>query len=211
MTCKKIYSLLIEYHENSLDSNERKRVEQHLSECENCKARLKEIEQTYPLLAKETIPQPEESFWINFLPEVRSRIESKEKRKITFVPKIRLAFGLLSILLVGIISFFLFSIDRENIARNQSESGVGNVLFASDPFSYTEQLIEFLSSEGDSAFPVEMFLSKDERQNLDLTERSLEEDYLSREDLSSILSELNSEELEKLKENINNLQSSDIL
>lgn len=211
MKCREVDFLLGEYYENSLDLNERKMVEKHLGECENCRLRLKEMEQTYQLLEKESIPQPEESFWVNFLPEIRARIEKKQKPKEKLVPKSRLAFSILSVLTVAIIAFHLFSVDRENIAQRRLEQSGEGILIESDFSSYAEQLANAISSEGDSSISLEIVLSESDRQNLDLTETLLKDDYLSQEDLGSILNELNSEELKRLEENVKHLQLADIL
>ena len=221
MKCREVNFLLSEYYKNSLDLNDREKVEKHLRECESCRLRLREIEQTFQLLEKETLPQPEESFWISFLPEVRSRIERKEKLKEKIVPKMRPAFGLLSVLLAVIVSYLLFTIDRENIAQRPSEQSGEDVLIVSDFSSSADQLAEMLLSEGDQTSSIEIVLSEDEKQNLDLSETLLRDDYSSQsvidrstfggKGLSVTLDELNSEELKQLEESIKHLQVSDIL
>ena len=211
MKCKEIIVLLNEYCENSLDLQKRKGVEHHLAECENCRLRLKKIKGTYQLLAIETIPQPEESFWTNFLPQIRARIERKENRKTLLIPKTRLAFGLLSVLIIAIISLVLFTADQRNIAELQTKESSETTLTSLGSSSTDEQLAEILSSEGKQSLPLYVVLSEDERQNLDLMDMLMGEDDLSQRDLTSILSELKPEELKQVEESVNHLQPSDVL
>lgn len=211
MKCKNVDFLLIPYYENSLDLQERKRVKQHLALCEDCRARLKEIEHTYQLLAEEPLPQPEENFWINFLPEVRARIERKGERKTSSIPKTRLAFNLLSVLIIALISLLLFTSDRRNIAELKLKESSEATLTSLGSSSTDEQLTEILSSEGRQPIPLYVVLSEDEKQNLDLMDTLLGEDDLNQRDLTSILYELNSEELKQVEESVNYLQPSDVL
>ncbi|KPL01275.1 MAG: hypothetical protein AMJ91_00510 [candidate division Zixibacteria bacterium SM23_73_3] len=211
MKCKEIELLLAEYYENSLDPDERKRVEQHLTECESCRLKQKEIEQTYQLLEKESVSQPEESFWTNFLPQVRSRIEAEEKPRLTLFPKPRLAFALISAVVVVALSFFLFTPDKKNLEKLRTESMVETTLPESDLSSYADQLAEILSSQEDQSLPLETFLSSGGRGDMELTEKILDEDYLSQRNLNSILNELSLEELKRLEESIKTLQIGDIL
>ncbi len=209
MKCNEVKLLLVEYYENSLDLDDRSRVKQHLSGCESCRFRLKQIEQLHQLLAKENVPSPEESFWTNFLPEVRSRIKDKKKPRGILIPKTRLAFGLLSVVAVVIISLILFTTDRRNMVEHRTEPMVETILSVSDPSSYTEQLAEMLSAQGE--LPLNVFLSNGETQDLELTEKILEQDLLSQKSLNSILIELSSEELKQLEESIKTLVVGDIL
>ncbi len=209
MRCKEVSQVLIDYHENSLQADERRRVERHLSECEKCRDRLKEVEQLYQLLARERVPSPGESFWTGFLPEVRARIERKKKRRGLLIPKPRLAFGILTILAVAIVSIFMFTLDKRNLVDRQSEQ-MAEIAISSPEFSSTtEELAEILSAEAEVSLDV--LLSNGEGQQLDLVEGILEEDYLSELSLNSVLGDLDLEELKKVEEKIKALQIGDIL
>lgn len=209
MRCKEVSPLLIEYQENSLGSEERGVVEKHLRECDRCRKELGEIEELYRLLAKESVPSPQESFWTNFLPEVRARIESKKKTRGLFIPKPRLVLGVLAILTVAIISVFMFTPDERSVVELRSEQ-MEEVTFSTPELSSTTQeLAEMLSAEGEASLAV--LLSNGEGQQLDLIEGILEEDYLSQRGLNSVLSELDTEELKKLEESIKALHVGEIL
>jgi len=209
MRCKDVSPLLIEYQENSLGPEERGVVEKHLRECDRCRKELGEIEELYQLLAKESVPSPEENFWTNFLPEVRARIERKKKRRGLLIPKPRLAFGILTIVAVAIVSIFIFTSDESNLVESQGEEMGEIVLSPPELSSTTDELAEVLFAEGEASLAV--LLSNGEGQQLDLVEGILEEDYLSELSLNSILSELDLEELKKVEEKMKALQIGDIL
>jgi hypothetical protein len=209
MQCKKIQPLLVEYHDDSLDPEKKEKVAQHLAECESCRLSLEKIEQLHRLLAEESVPQPEESFWTNFLPEVRSRIEAESKPKFSLFPRPKLAFGLMSVLVVMVLSIFLFTGNEKNVVELRTESTAESILPQSDLTPYTDQLAEVLS--GDGELSIDAILSNSEGEELDLTEKILEEDYLSEESASSILSDLSVEELKQVEESIKTLKAGDIL
>ncbi|MFH1335577.1 MAG: zf-HC2 domain-containing protein [Candidatus Zixiibacteriota bacterium] len=211
MKCKKIHILLSDYLEDSLDLSERNRVEQHLEECDSCRLKLKEMRQLYGVLAQDKVPQMEEDFWINFLPQVRSRIEKRKRPKGSLVPKTRLALGFLSLLLVVLIGYNLFHTDLGNLAKvdlNQNmEITVTDPTFS----SAADQLADALSAESTQSTATGVILSEEEKEKLDLTVSLLTENYLSQKEIGSILDELNSDELKQLEENINKLNLATIL
>jgi len=209
MKCKEVSQVLIDYHESSLDADQRRWVEQHLSECEKCRDRLKEVEQLYQLLAKERVPSPGESLLTGFLPEVRARIERKKKRRGLRIPKPRLAFGILTILAVAIVSIFMFTLDKRNLVDRVSEKMAEIAISYLEFSSTTEELAEILSAESEVSLDIP--LSNGEGEQLDLVEGILEEDYLSELSLNSMLGDLDLEELKKVEEKIKALQIGDIL
>jgi predicted anti-sigma-YlaC factor YlaD len=211
MKCKKIHILLSDYLEDSLDPSERKWVEQHLEECDGCRLELKKMKQLYGLLDQDQVPPMEENYWTNFLPQVRVRIEERKKPKFSLVPKTRLALGLLSVLLVAIIGYNLLHAPQKNPALvdlNQNTE-----ITVTDPMlsSAADQLADALSAESTQSTAAGVILSEEEKQNLDLTVTLLAENYLNQKEISSILEDLNSEELKQLEENINKLKLATIL
>jgi hypothetical protein len=209
--CKDIDRLLIEYHEDSLDPVERKKVHEHLAECASCRRKLQEIEHVYGLLAKDSMPLPQEGFWVDFLPQVRSRIEGREKPRWVVFPRIKWSVGLVSTLLLVLIGSLLLTTDRPTMVERETEPMEDVALALSDPYTYTDQLAEVLLSQEDSYLPVEVLLSNDAVKDLDLAERVLEEDYIRETDLNSILSELSLEELRQLEADLKASDISDIL
>jgi predicted anti-sigma-YlaC factor YlaD len=209
MKCRDIGSLLIEYQEDSLGSEEREAVERHLRECDRCRRELEEIEKLYHLLAEETVPSPEENFWTNFLPEVRTRIEEKSKTRRLFLPEPRLVVGILTILTVAIVGIFMFTSHEKSLVELRSGQTDEVTLSPPEISSTTEELAEMLSAEGEVSLSV--LLANGEDHQLDLIEGILEEDYLSQLNLNSVLSELDTEELKEIEEGIKALQVGDIL
>ena len=148
---------------------------------------------------------------INFLPEVRSRIGKKRKPIRTLVPHTRLVLGFLSILLVAIVSFQLFSTDQRNLAQMKSNQSLETVVTDPNLSTAADQLAEVLSTPAKQSTAIGVILSQEEKQNLDSTGTLLTDDYLSQSDLNTILSELSSDELKLLEESMNRIKLSKIL
>ena len=209
--CKDVDRLLIDYYEGSLDPILSKKVEEHLADCEGCRRSLKEIERVYGLLAKDSIPLPEEGFWVNFLPQVRARIEGSEKPRRVILPRIRWSVGVVSMLLLVIIASLLLTTDRPTMVERETQATEEVSLALLEPYSYADQLAEVLSSQDETSLPIELLVSDGGVRDLDLAEKVLEEDYIRLTDLNSILSELSLEELRQLEEEIRTLDISDVL
>ncbi len=211
MKCNETYPLLNDYLEGSLSDDDKTRVEQHLSGCESCRHDLKEIKLIFDMLTQDRVPEMEEQFRINFLPEVRSRIGKKRKPIRTLVPHTRLVLGFLSILLVAIVSFQLFSTDQRNLAQMKSNQSLETVVTDPNLSTAADQLAEVLSTPAKQSTAIGVILSQEEKQNLDSTGTLLTDDYLSQSDLNTILSELSSDELKLLEESMNRIKLSKIL
>jgi hypothetical protein len=153
----------------------------------------------------------EEDYWTNFLPRVRARIEEKKRPKFSLVPKTRLALGLLSLFLVAFIGYNLLHTPQRNPALVDLNQNVE--INVTDPMlsSAADQLADAISAESTQATVTGVVLSEEEKQELDSTATLLTENYLSRKEISSILDELNSDELKQLEENINKLKLATIL
>jgi hypothetical protein len=211
MGCKEVDKVLIDYHENSLTPDGKKAVEEHLKECQGCRRRLQEIERTYRILARDSVPSREESFWVNFVPEVRSRIGGEDGRGSVLKPRVKWALGLVSVLAVVILSWSLLTLDRRGPDEYVEEPAIETTLALSDPYSYADQLVEIVTSYGEEYFPAEMLLPNEATAELGLAEEILEQDYADQTDLGSLLRELSLEELKQLEEQVRNLKIGDIL
>jgi hypothetical protein len=209
--CKEIDRLLIEYNEEALSLDRKKQVEEHLADCQGCRDKLEEIKQTQALLAKDKVPQPEESFWIDFLPQVRSRFEVKEKPRTIFRPGVRWAVGLASMLLVVIVGSLLFTRDNQILVQQEEQQPLEITLALSNPYTYADQLAEILTSQETEPVAVEALLSNGGTNQLGLAAEVLDEDYLNQMDINSILGEWSLEELRQLEDNVKALTVADIL
>jgi predicted anti-sigma-YlaC factor YlaD len=211
MKCEDIRKLLFDNDYDSLHPEQREEVQRHLAECEGCRSKLEEIRQTLGLLAHDRVPEREESFWVDFLPEVRSRIEQKQKTRWLAWPKIRWAVGLVSALTLVIVGSLLVTRKDQNLVQQDTGQALETSIALSDPDSYADQLAEVLSTAGAESTSVAALLADSQNQDLTLAEQVLDEDYLGESDLGSLLSELSLEELKQLEQNINSLQVKDIL
>jgi hypothetical protein len=211
MRCKEIENLLSGYLEGSLDPTDRERVRQHLAECADCRLGVQDIENALQLLSKEPVPEAGESFWTNFLPQVRSRIDSEERAGLAVFPKPRFVLGFLSAVVVVALSLFLFNADHKKMVQPSTDLSSESILSEYEASPYMNGLADILSSQGDESLVIEVFLSGSGEEELESTERILEEDYLSQRSLISILRELSDEELRQIEESVKALQVSDLL
>jgi predicted anti-sigma-YlaC factor YlaD len=211
MKCEDIRKLLPEYHDESLLPEQREEVRRHLAGCEGCRFRFEEIRRTLGLLAQDSVPEREESFWVDFLPQVRSRIEQKQKTRWLAWPKIRWAVGLVSVLTLVVVGSLLVTRKNQNLVQQETGQALETSIALSNPDSYVDQLAEVLSTAGAESTSVAALLADTQNQDLKLAEQVLDEDYLGESDLGSLLSELSLEELKQLEQNISSLQVKDIL
>jgi predicted anti-sigma-YlaC factor YlaD len=209
--CREIDRLLIEYHEEVLSPDRKKQVEEHLADCHGCRIKLEEIQNAFTLLTEDEVPQPQESFWIDFLPQVRSRIEAKDKTRTIFRPNVRWAVGLTSVLLVMIVGSLLFTKDNQTVVQQETEQPLETTLALSNPYTYADQLAEILTAQETEPVAVEALLSNGGTNQLGLAAEVLDEDYLNQVDINSILGELSLEELRQLEDNVKALNVADIL
>lgn len=107
MKCKKIKKRLVDYIEDELRDSEKKVIDEHLKICNKCSMELNSLRETISLTKKAIVPRISERFWVNFLPNVREKIEKKEQKKPLFSFKVVPAFAIsLSILfIIGILYF----------------------------------------------------------------------------------------------------------
>jgi len=211
MKCKDIQKLLFDYHDNALHPEPREKVEKHLAGCQACRLKLEEIRQTFGLLAQDAVPEMEESFWVDFLPQVRSRIEQRPRPRWVVWPKVRWAVGLVSVLGLVIVGSLVLTRHDQNLVQQETEQGLETRIALSDPDSYADELAEVLSSQGGDSLSVETLLAGGGSQDLRLAEQVLGESYVSETYPGSILSELSLEELKQLEQNIRSLEVKDIL
>ena len=62
LTCHEVIDLLTDYVEGALPAEERRRVEEHLANCEGCTTYLEQVRETIRLtgmLTEEQIPEPD--------------------------------------------------------------------------------------------------------------------------------------------------------
>lgn len=114
MKCRKVKKRLVDYIEDELKALEKKAIDDHLEACHKCSAELNGLRETIGLTKRVKVPLLSERFWINFLPNVREKIEEREQRKQLFSFKLVPAF-VVSLSILFIISIFYFRNREPNI------------------------------------------------------------------------------------------------
>jgi hypothetical protein len=81
MNCEEVRPLLIDYSENTIDSEIRTKIEAHLETCENCKNEVHELQIILPLLAGYRPIKPDGSLRENFNAMLQSEINMLQSTK----------------------------------------------------------------------------------------------------------------------------------
>jgi hypothetical protein len=76
--CKKCRSLSLEFFYGELDAQKKKFLDDHISVCEKCRARFKEMDLVLQYTGKRIRPEPPEEFWDSFENKLKKKIESEE-------------------------------------------------------------------------------------------------------------------------------------
>jgi hypothetical protein len=204
MNCRKITSLLVDYYEGSLSSEDRKLVEDHLKVCSHCRKELKEMESLFEVLNQEKTEKMDENFWINFVPEIRGRIEQTSPRRVIWNLFPRLGSLLGSVVVIILVGIILFSRDY-----NFQISGVSDLAETETYSLYefentTDQLAGILSlAEGTEG--LSDLISPDDKQSILALEEIIDDQYWKKAELEDLLDDLSSEELNLLEEKIENM------
>lgn len=77
--CKWFKKLLGMYLDNEIDSTTRKKIDEHLSECESCQAEFNILKEVNSVSKGSLYLEPSEDYWESIIPRVRSKIEEEIK------------------------------------------------------------------------------------------------------------------------------------
>jgi len=196
MRCKNIQIKLVDYHENSLSPEERNLIQSHLEVCSSCQKELQKIISAFKILSKESSYEPDEAYWINFVPGVRSKSEKSRSSTLVPIPKLKIAGGIVSLALVLLFGIFLFKADQRVMFKSSEE-----------PYSYLlptegekiDQL--FYAETGDESLVSKLF-SETDRDKLALAEIELEKYNWDKGGKEEALEELDLKQLENLKKDL---------
>lgn len=198
MRCKEIKHRLVEYYENSLPPEERRLVQEHLDICSSCQKELENLSATFELLEKESLFEPEEHYWTNFVPGVRSKLEKGKKTTVVLIPKWRIAGGIITFFFILILGVFLLKQDQKVMFR----SGEETYTYLSPTES--ENIVELLYAEEDYESSFDYLFSDKEKKRLAMLEEELEEGYWDKGGKEKAIEELDLKELENLKASLEN-------
>jgi len=193
MRCKNIQVKLVDYYENSLPPEERKLVQSHLEICPDCQKELQKIRSTFELLENESAYEPDEAYWINFIPGVRLKIEKGQGTTLVPIPRLKIAGGIVSLALVLLLGIFLFKEDQRVMFKSSQE-----------PYSYLlpaegEKIDQLFYAEADNESSISKLFSETDRDKLALAETELEKYSWDKGGKEEALKELDLKQLENLK------------
>jgi acyl-CoA synthetase (AMP-forming)/AMP-acid ligase II len=196
MRCKNIQVKLADYYENSLSPEERNLVQSHLEICPVCQKDLQKIISTFEILKNETDYEPDEVYWVNFVPGVRSGIEKDRGTTLVPIPKLKIAGGFVSLTLVLLLGIFLFKSDQGVMFKSSEE-----------PYSYllpaeSEKIDQLFYAEASNESSASKLFSETDRNKLALAESELEKYNWDKGGKEEALKELDLKQLENLKKDL---------
>lgn len=196
MRCKNIQIKLVDYYEDSLSPEEKNLVQSHLEICPDCLKELQKIKSTFELLKNESSYKPDETYWTNFVPGVRSKIEKGQGATLVPIPRLKIAGGIVSLVLVLLLGIFLFKEDQRVMFKSSEE-----------PFSYllpteSEKIDQLFYSDAANESSISKLLSETDRNKLVLAETELEKYNWDKGGKEEALKELDLKQLENLKKDL---------
>ena len=196
MRCKNIQAKLVDYYENALSLKERNLVQSHLEICSDCQKELQKIRSTFELLNNESSYEPDEAYWVNFVPGLRIKIEKGQRTTLVPFPKLKIAGGIVSLALVLLLGVFLFRSDQKVMFKSGEE-----------PYSYLlpiegENIDQLFYAEAGNESSISKLLSETDRDKLALAETELEKSGWDKGGKEEALRELDLKQLENLKKDL---------
>lgn len=196
MRCNNIQIKLVDYYENSLPSEEKNLVQGHLEICSNCKQELQKIRSTFELLNNESSYEPDEAYWLNFVPGVRAKIEKGQGITLVPIPRLKIAGGIISLALVLLLGIFLFKEDQRVMFKSSEES-----------YSYLlpaegEKIDQLFYAEAGNESSISKLFTETDRDKLALAEIELEKNNWDKGGKEEALKELDLKQLENLKKDL---------
>ncbi len=200
MRCKNIRVKLVDYYENFLPHEERNLVQSHLEICPNCQKELQKIRSTFELLKTESVYEPDEAYWVNFVPGVRAKIEKGQGTTLVPIPKLKIAGGIISLALVLLLGIFLFKEDQKIMFKSTKES-----------YSYllpteSEKIDQLFYAETGNGSSTSKLFSETDRNKLALAETELEKSNWDKGGKEEALKELDLKQLENLKKDLEKIK-----
>ena len=196
MRCKNIQVKLVDYYENSISPEERNLVQSHLEICSNCQQELQKISSTFELMKNESSYEPDEVYWANFVPGVRSKIEKDRSTTLVPIPRLKIAGGIVNLALVLLLGIFLFKADQRVMFKSSEE-----------PYSYllpteSEKIDQLFYAETGNESSTSKLFSETDKNKLALAEIELEKNNWDKGGKEEALKELDLKQLENLKEDL---------
>lgn len=77
MDHQKIKELISSYHDNDLSENQKKTIEEHVKQCEECRRELEEMGKFEEVMRKMELKQPPKEMWQVYWTSVYNRLERR--------------------------------------------------------------------------------------------------------------------------------------
>jgi hypothetical protein len=118
MKCKDFRYDFVDYVKGMISSDKKKEIDNHLQVCENCRKEIEEIKNVSSALDSFKITEPDESFFINFVPNLNEKIANR-KTKSNYKKALNFALSFSTVFSVIILMFILMQVGHQNITTEQ--------------------------------------------------------------------------------------------
>jgi hypothetical protein len=199
MKCPECLEWLYDFQAGKLEEKTRNLLQEHLSRCAKCQRELKDLKATLGILSQEKQIKPGEEFWVNFLPEVRKKLEKREKKRFAFDFKPRFLFASLSLALILIVATVL--IWKQKPTPLTEFSGTDEEVLAYSPTSHSYELAEILT-DSTAQEKLDNLLSDEEKSNL----LSAEDKFYQNKSADELLQDLDYEQLKIVEEKLKTMK-----
>ncbi len=176
--CKKHKDQFIEALYGELDTNEFKRLQQHLEVCPKCREEYNQMQNTIKQMGSDHVPNPNKQFWDNYWAKLEERmiaeniqIENRAERKniISLRPNVRAwtirILSAAAMLLIGIGIGYLYFANPDPMDRSVSgQIPVKKAAYSQKAADYLEKskilLLGFINFDTDQIDPTTMDFSR---------------------------------------------------
>lgn len=137
--CEEVELAMIDYLDNSLNAEQKDRIEKHLAICERCMDTIKDLQHILDTVDATELEQPDESLRVNFYHMLQSEVNKytleESKPAVSFLknttPRVlRMAAGIALLItgtLIGVILTSIISRERNNYQLSELQGEVQNM------------------------------------------------------------------------------------
>ncbi|TKJ40099.1 hypothetical protein CEE37_10205 [candidate division LCP-89 bacterium B3_LCP] len=156
LNCEETSNNLVELFDKGAIGKIPQHLQAHLNECERCSEELRTLELLSDNLASQKEEDPGELFWVNFVPNLRKRLEytqiTKRSKDFTWAPALGLALLLVAVLInspseIAPPKWYSDGIAAQNISVSSAYTYVEtDELYDDRSFTMDEAVTDFIDS-----------------------------------------------------------------
>lgn len=98
--CNNTDQTLLDFLNDELEEAKKEKIEAHIAVCPSCQSKLGSLASTLKMAKLYSPGVPDDTFWVNYLPKVRARIEEERSRK--WLRKLVPAFAVITVFFISL-------------------------------------------------------------------------------------------------------------